>query len=209
TYYAAYPPHFATQILTEAHEKEYCTGLILITFEFPLVTMSGAQPRTVAISDSEKLSNFIYLRTFPGSQDLWYAYVTCSPSERGLQKIVEKGHNYSGSPSPGYYIANKLLFTENNTPSFFHNPPQEKGYNRVPNTEYLLPKYIIQWARDDRVDVQALDLAGGSPEGVAELGILKTNEDQDGFQRAFTFSPWEACGKWPGTTPFYSTYVSP
>ena len=186
--------------------------------------MSEAQPLTVAISDRSKLSNFIYLRTFTGSQELWYTYVTCSPSERGLQKIVEKGHDYSGlvehfpyskykanrirSPSLGYYIANKLLFTENNTPSFFHNPPQKEGYNRVPNTEYLLHKYIIQWARDDRVDVQHLDMVGGSLEGVAELGIYKTNEDQDGFQRAFTFGPWEPTGRWPGT-PFYKTYISP
>ena len=186
--------------------------------------MSGAQTRIVAIGD-RKLSNFIYLCTFPRSQDLWYAYITCSPFERGLQKIVERGHDYSGlvehfpylkykahrigSPSPRCYITNKLLFTENNTPSFFHNPSQIEDYNRVPNTEYLYGKYITQWARDDRVDVQPLDLVGGSPEGDAELGIYQTNKDGDVFQTAFRFNSWKSSGKWRRTTPFYTTYISP
>lgn len=111
-------------------------------------------------------------------------------------------------PSVGFYRASELCTADDPTPSFFHLALRSESPHRVTDLEYLKSKYLVQWARDDVADLQPLDLdlVEGSPEEAAELGLYKTNEDQDGFQRAFTFDTGPAL-HWVGTTPFYATYL--
>lgn len=79
--------------------------------------------------------------------------------------------------------------------------------------KYFNHKYIIQWARDDIADIEPLDLdlEGGSTDGATEeaakLAIWQTNEDQDGFQRAFVFGDGPGPFTWANTTTFYPAYL--
>ncbi|KID91729.1 hypothetical protein MGU_01699 [Metarhizium guizhouense ARSEF 977] len=168
-------------------------------------------------------SNLAYVRTFDGWQGRHYAYVTCiTPKEElrrekedqkekpRLQKIVPKTGQPTG-PSPGFYKADKPPYMNCPTPSFFYidlNPEAEKDpVHCVKDIGYLSHKYLAQLARDTQVDIVDLDLVETSPKNLGTLGLDKTNEDQDGTQRAWQFLPGEIALTWPHTTPFHGAFL--
>ncbi|KJK81106.1 hypothetical protein H634G_03640 [Metarhizium anisopliae BRIP 53293] len=169
-------------------------------------------------------TNLVYVRTFDGWQGRYCTHVTCIAREEErrrdkeeqkekprLQKIVPKNGQPTG-PSPGFYKADKPPYTNCPTPSFFYidlNPQAEKDpVHHVKDIGDLSYKYLVQLARDTQVDIVDLDLVETSPENnLGTIGLDKTNEDQDGTQRAWQFLPGEIALEWPHTTPFHGAFL--
>lgn len=109
-----------------------------------------------------------------------------------------------------------MPFAADRLPAFFHIEPragsknvgQDKSPIRVDSIRYLNEKYIVQWARDEDIKIQPLDMAREIIEEEAELAIALTDEDRDGVQRTFKFGPSKVYGNWSCSTPFSSAYLS-
>ncbi|KAL2285909.1 hypothetical protein FJTKL_07402 [Diaporthe vaccinii] len=150
-------------------------------------------------------SNFVYVRTFSGSTQRYYTFVTCLVSQPGLRTIVVKGEKYSSRR--GYHVLADDALPEMPTPSFLHLSPDDAAFEHISTTKDLNQKYLLQFARDEDITTESLETVHNRPGGDGAIGIYQTNEDQDGFQRAFGFGT-EISLKWSGSTEINDSFFS-
>lgn len=115
------------------------------------------------------------------------------------------------SPARGWYeVESGSCFSTEHTSSFFHFRPYSKGPILVVDPKDLKDNFIIQNIADDMVEMVPLDVVvvGNPSKGKGDLTLQQTNEDQDGFQRAFKFYDGGAAAIWPNGTLFYAQYLS-